>query len=112
MEGFLPAKEVADFLRRVISGEITLSLAGLSWNDIHAGNVEFKGEGWRLTVFNDGDSLDYIDSATSPDERCGDFDLWLEELSEGKGYIRDPLIFLSCDEQDRLKKILSALPAT
>ncbi|CAI8751231.1 hypothetical protein EMIT0P218_150081 [Pseudomonas sp. IT-P218] len=33
-------------------------------------------DGWRLTLFNDCDTLDYCEYCRSPDGRVGTFELW------------------------------------
>lgn len=56
--------------------------AAISWGETFAGDVEFVlVNGWRVVVFNDCNSWDYIDSITAPDGRTWDFD--------GLGWLRN-----------------------
>lgn len=70
--------EVADILRRVGQGEMTVKLVDprCTWEWVYAGNVAFEIAGYRIVIFNDCDELDYIDSVVTPDDRTGDFEAW------------------------------------
>jgi hypothetical protein len=69
------AKEYAEVLMGAIDGKIQVYRLGESWDEIYAGNVEFDIDGWKITIFNDCDSIDYTDHVTAPDGREADFDL-------------------------------------
>ncbi len=54
---------VAALVRRIAAGQVTLTPIELSWKDTFAGNCSFLlSTGDTLTVFNDCDDYDYIDS--------------------------------------------------
>ena len=74
----LTAKEVAAQLVRAVRGEVPIRLTDprLSWDYVYAGNVEFDIGGWIITIFNDCDSYDYVDTAISPDGRKWEFPEW------------------------------------
>lgn len=74
----LDAKEVAQLLTDIVNGKAIPRLRDedRSWDMVYAGEVEFDVDGWKLVVFNDCDSIDYVDSATSPDGRFGVFESW------------------------------------
>lgn len=59
-------------------------------------------EGWRLTLFNDCDTLDYCDYCRSPDGRVGSLELW---QLDGE----DPVDLLSAREREQLERLLAAL---
>lgn len=45
------------------------------WDGVYAGNVVYETEtGWRIEVFNDCDSFDYVDSAVTPDGTAIEFE--------------------------------------
>jgi len=68
--------DLAEVLRRVAYGKTIPTVIGRTWDEVQAGNVTFEIEGWTIVIFNDGDSLDYIDEVTAPDGRHADFDDW------------------------------------
>jgi hypothetical protein len=70
----LLAEEYARLLQRIVTGEVVVYHTGITWDAAYCGNVEFEAEGWRFTIFNDCDELDYTDSVTAPDGRTVDFD--------------------------------------
>ena len=72
-------------LEDIASGGIP-ACTGETWDECYAGNVEFAFAGWRFTIFNDCDSLDYTDSVTAPDGTTADFD----QLYDVQG---DPVCF-------------------
>lgn len=76
--GRVLSNEVKDLLFKVGNGEIKpkLFMPNVSWNDVWAGDVGFMVDGWKVIIFNDCDSFDYIDSVVSPDGREGCFDDW------------------------------------
>jgi DNA-directed RNA polymerase subunit RPC12/RpoP len=66
--------ELMDFLRAIEGGEVSLR-PEFDPQDIYAGNVSYMASnGWRVTVFNDCNEWDYIDSVAAPDGRSLDFD--------------------------------------
>ena len=54
-----------------------------------------------LLIFVDAGELDYVDSATTPDGRSGDYDQWGSPLYEGP----DPIDSLSPEEQQTLLRL-------
>lgn len=99
----VPAAEVAELLRKAISGQSKLTLANnslLGWDRTYTGDVSFVIDGWRVTFFNDCDELDYCDSVKCPDGRSASFDDWWKTDE------RDPSCHLSIDELTELEKLL------
>lgn len=70
----LTALEVAEILRKGISGELPVRLgcSSRTWDGTFAGDVEFLFGDWHIVIFNDCDEVDYVDSATAPDGRKWD----------------------------------------
>jgi hypothetical protein len=62
--------------------------------------IEIKG--WRLTLFNDCDTLDYCEYCRSPDGRVGTLELWQRDEA-------DPVELLSAWEREQLERLLAAL---
>lgn len=104
MEGTMPGREIAELFRKVISGTAAIEPDGESWDEVYAGNFGCTIDGYELTIFNDCDSVDYVDSATSPDGREGDFDSWFHAKEE-------PVSLLSDEEIDSLAAALKACGA-
>lgn len=96
----LSHNEILDRLRSALVGatEIKLSTKEASWDDTWAGNVEFIIGDWIVTIFNDCDSLDYIDSV-----RSASGELLYEFDTEN-----DPFLFVTPDERDALERLLKA----
>lgn len=54
----------------------------------YCGNVEFLlSNGWTVTVFNDCDSFDYVDSVRAPDGRVAEYKPTLPPFRDGKAYL-------------------------
>ena len=69
----LTPNEVLAQLERVARGEDRLT-AEQNPTKVWAGDVTYVSKsGWKLVVFNDCNSWDYLDSAVSPDGRTWDF---------------------------------------
>jgi len=98
---FIPGAEIAELFRRALRGEAKIFTVGVSWTEIYAGNVEVRIDGYKLAIFNDGNQVDYVDSATAPDGRIGDFDDWY--IGNDK-----PVDLLTDEEQDRLETLMEA----
>lgn len=76
----LKAEDVRQQMRRALRGEVTVAIrTGDTWDDAYAGNVEFLVGDWKIVVFNDCDSFDYVESAVAPDGREGGYDSWAIE---------------------------------
>lgn len=99
----LTATEVAEQLRHAIRGEapVTLQPHWPTWDDVYAGNVEFVIGDWSITIFNDCDELDYVDSATAPDGRTAECNEWWAAE-------QDPLRGFTKEEREELTKLLKA----
>lgn len=94
----LTGSECLEFLRAIERGEVTLQFDADAWaraagwesyaarcrerpdpvvcpDDVWAGNCFYAASnGWKLVVFNDCGSWDYVDRVTAPDGRQADFD--------------------------------------
>jgi len=68
----------------------------------YAGHFAVDVEGWRITICNDGDELDYCEQCECPDER-----VW--QLAPGDRYGTDPVALLSTWEHKVLEGLLRAL---
>lgn len=75
---------------------------GYDWEAVYAGNVIYETEtGWRVEVFNDCDSFDYIDCARMPDGTEIDYDDFGGRLSdEGEWSSRCPDLWNFRGESD------------
>ncbi len=99
--GVLTAREVCQVLREVVLGRRTMNKVGsLSWAQLYACHFEIDVEGWRITIYNDCDELDYSERCVSPDGRRWDFD---------SGDRTDPISLLSTWEHQTLERMLKAL---
>ncbi|NWL79564.1 hypothetical protein DM872_22190 [Pseudomonas taiwanensis] len=97
----LSGHEVAQLLREAIAGRLELRLddPANTWQGAYCGLVAFRVAGWRLQFFNDCDSLDYCNSAESPDGRTGTFEIWFDADEE-------PVALLGETEQRALAELL------
>ena len=99
----LTAREVYQILRDVAFGKrIMMRSAIQSWNEIYHGLMPIEIKGWRLTLFNDCDTLDYCEYCRSPDGRVGTLELWQRDGP-------DPVDLLSAWEREQLERLLAAL---
>jgi len=99
----LTAREVYQVLRDVALGKrIMMRSAIQSWSEIYHGLMPIEIEGWRLTLFNDCDTLDYCEYCRSPDGRVGTLELWQRDGP-------DPVDLLSAWEREQLERLLAAL---
>ena len=74
MASRLTSDEVMAQLHAIERGEVTLTSATTPASE-YCTNVDYRASnGWLLTVFNDCNDWDYLDSATAPDGRRWDFD--------------------------------------
>ncbi|CAI8901748.1 hypothetical protein [Pseudomonas sp. IT-P218] len=81
---------------------IMMRSSSQSWNEIYHGLMPVVIDGWRLTLFNDCDTLDYCEYCTSPDGRVGTLELWQRDGA-------DPVDQLSTWEREQLERLLDAL---
>jgi probable phosphoglycerate mutase len=99
----LSAREVLQVLREVTFEQRTMSKLGTaSWAEIHAGRFLVDIDGWQVSLFNDGDTLDYCDECISADGRRWSF-------HSGNRSGTDPVALLSTWEHQTLERLLKAL---
>ncbi|NIF29457.1 hypothetical protein F3J44_24200 [Pantoea sp. Tr-811] len=97
----LTAREVCQVLREVVLGRRTMTKVGSqSWVQLYACHFEVDVEGWRITIYNDCDELDYCERCVSPEGNCWEFDL---------GDRTDPIALLSTWEHQTLERMLKSL---
>ncbi|MCG3646526.1 hypothetical protein L9T92_24795, partial [Pseudomonas putida] len=64
----LTARDVCQVLREAVFGRRTMTKIGSqSWEQVYACHFEVDIEGWRITIYNDCDELDYCERCVSPD---------------------------------------------
>ncbi|WP_443700554.1 DUF7693 family protein [Pseudomonas sp.] len=99
----LSAREVSQMLREVIFGRSVMSKVGqASWDEIYAGHFHVDVDGWRISIYNDCEALDYCEKCISPDGRHWSFD-------SGDRFGTDPVALLSTWEHQTLERMLKAL---
>jgi len=99
--GAVTAREVCQVLREVVLGRRAMSKVGSqSWEQLYACHFEIDVEGWRITIYNDCDELDYCERCVSPEGNCWEFD---------PGDRTDPIALLSTWEHQTLGRMLKAL---
>jgi hypothetical protein len=91
-------EEVADLLRRLARGEVSASSKADEHWDTQV-NFYVMVEGWRLSIFNDADSMDGVYFAEAPDGRHTDIDEWFKE------YGKEPQDLLSDEEVNTLEEL-------
>lgn len=97
----LSAKEVCEVLREVTLGRRSRKKVGTQgWDEVYTCHFVVDVEGWRITLYNDCDELDYCEQCVSPEGKRWDFD-----LSDRK----DPIALLSPLEHHVLERMLKAL---
>ncbi|WP_455906612.1 DUF7693 family protein [Pseudomonas monteilii] len=85
----------------VVLGRRSIAKVGdQTWDEVYACHFVVDVEGWRITIYNDCDELDYCEQAVSPEGQRWDF---------GSGDRTDPIALLSTWEHQRLEHILKAL---
>lgn len=99
----LTAREVCQVLREVVFERRAMMKVGTqTWDDVYACHFIINVEGWRITLYNDCDELDYCEVCVSPDGRRWRFDL-------GDRFGTDPVALLSMWEHQTLERLLKAL---
>ncbi|MGP0124874.1 MULTISPECIES: DUF7693 family protein [Pseudomonas] len=99
----LTARKVCQILTDVALGKRIMTRRSVqSWSEIYHGLMAVEIDGWRLTLLNDCDTLDYCEYCRSPDGRVGTLELWLRD-----GF--DPVELMSSRERERLEQLLAAL---
>ena len=99
----LSAREVSQVLREVIFGRSVMSKVGQqSWAHVYSGHFQVDVDGWRMSIYNDCDQLDYCEQCVSPDGRRWSFD-------SGDRFGTDPIALLSTWEHQTLEQLLETL---
>lgn len=99
----LSAREVCQILREVTFERRTMTKVSLaSWDETYAGHFVASVEGWRISIYNDCNTLDYCEECISPEGR-----LWSFEAGDRFG--TDPIALLSTWEYQTLERLLKAL---
>ncbi|WP_244970285.1 DUF7693 family protein [Pseudomonas lactis] len=99
----LSAREVSQVLREAIFGRSVMSKVGQqSWAHIYSGHFQVDIDGWRMSIYNDCDHLDYCEQCVSPDGRRWSFD-------SGDRFGTDPVALLSTWEHQTLEQLLKTL---
>ncbi|WP_320400813.1 hypothetical protein [Pseudomonas marginalis] len=99
----LSAREVCQVLREVTFERRTMTkVSQASWDEIYAGHFVVSVEGWRISIYNDCDTLDYCEECVSPEGRRWSFDA-------GDRFGTDPTALLSTWEHQTLERLLKAL---
>ncbi len=99
----LSAREVCQILREVTFERRTMTKVSLaSWDEIYAGHFVVGVGGWRISIYNDCDTLDYCEECESPEGRRWSFDA-------GDRFGTDPIALLSTWEHQTLERLLKAL---
>jgi hypothetical protein len=96
--------EVIDILRGIANEEIVphVIYPPQGWKTLFHTVGEFEAAGWRIEAFKRSEGMKYVQKATAPDGRTGDYDLF--DAREG-----DPFCLLEDGEQDRLCDVLDGL---
>jgi hypothetical protein len=99
----LSAREVSQVLREVIFGRSVMSKVGQqSWAHIYSGHFQVDVDGWRMSIYNDCDQLDYCEQCVSPDGRRWSF-------NSGDRFGTNPIALLSTWEHQTLEQLLKTL---
>ena len=99
----LSAREVCQVLREVTFERRTMTkVSQACWDEIYAGHFVVSVEGWRISIYNDCDTLDYCEECVSPEGRRWSF-------SAGDRFGTDPIALLSTWEHQTLERLLKAL---
>jgi hypothetical protein len=98
----LTARDVYQVLKDVALGTRIMHRASLqTWNEVYNGLMTVEIDGWLLTLFNDGGTLDYCEDCRSPGGRVGTVEDW-------QRYGTDPVELLSGREREQLERLLNA----
>ncbi|HEY2171599.1 MAG TPA: hypothetical protein VGJ30_18380 [Candidatus Angelobacter sp.] len=80
-------KELLQFLKAIEEGAIFLRPES-DPQDIYAGNVTYTAcNGWRITIFNDCNTWDYVDKVITADGRSVDFDSIDNDMPTAREYL-------------------------
>ncbi len=101
--GELSAREVCQVLREVTFERRTMTKVGQApWDEVYAGHFVVNVEGWRISIYNDCDTLDFCEECVSPEGRRWSF-------SAGDRFGTDPIALLSTWEHQKLERLMKAL---
>ena len=103
----IPPDEIVSVLRSAIAGHLPIKCVGPTWNEVYAGDVSFWFGEWKIEIFNDCDSFDYINSVEAPDGRRAVFEDWWGDRT----IPICPENQLSHDEYERLVELLESATA-
>lgn len=98
----LTAREVYQVLKDVALGTRTMTRTSSQLSEIYNGLMPVEIDGWHLTLFNDGGTLDYCGDCRTPDGRVGTVEDW-------QRYGTDPVELLSGWERKQLERLLNEL---
>ena len=123
----IPEKErnrIAALLKAIAYGFCKMRVIGEhSFKDAYCGNVDFSVCGWTISIFNDCDSIDYIDHIITPEGKTYSYDD-LEDVDEER-YTEDTYHQerkrvgissydqpLSSEELEMFEKVVYSAPTT
>lgn len=99
----LTARDVSQVLRDVTFGRRFMAKVGSqTWDEVYASHFVVNVEGWRITLYNDCDELDYCEECVSSDDEN-----WC--VDPGDRFGTDPVALLSTWEHQTLERMLKAL---
>lgn len=102
-EQALSPREVYQVLKDVALGTRTMTKVGsLSWDEVYACHFEVDIDGWRLSIYNDCDTLDYCDWCVAPHGRRWSFD-------STQRFGTDPVELMSTWEHATFERLLKSL---
>lgn len=77
MENQIQPSEIVEVLRRVIKGQSKIDFEpSYAWDGRLTVVMNFRAEGYLISIFIDAGEFDYMQYAIAPDGRKGDFDYW------------------------------------
>ncbi|MFK7698011.1 DUF7693 family protein [Pseudomonas caspiana] len=99
----LPVREVYQILKDVALGTRVMTRIGRqTWDEVYASHFEVEVDGWRLSIYNDCDSLDYVETCIAPDSRRWSFD-------SSQRFGTDPVELMSTWEHQTFERLLKSL---
>lgn len=102
-EQTLNVRKVYQVLKDVALGTRTMRRVGSQARDKeYASCLEIDVDGWRLSIYNDSDTLDYCQSCVAPDGRRWDFD-------SSQRFGTDPVELMSTWELTTFERLLKEL---
>jgi hypothetical protein len=98
----LSVREVYQILKDIALGTRVMTRVGRqSWDEVNASHFEVEVDGWRLSIYNDCDSLDYVETCIAPDSRQWIFD--------SQRFGTDPVELMSTWEHETFERLLKSL---